>query len=84
MAATPHATPDNTLHERVLTTHELLAVVPLDRSTLWRMSQRGEFPAPIQLTSSRIGWRWSAIKQWLDEREANPPRRRAYFPRQPA
>ncbi len=43
------------------------------------MVREGRFPAPIQLTPARIGWRWSAIQLWLDEREANPVGARSYF-----
>lgn len=80
-------TPDQDL-DRIVTTRELTGsegqpgIIPLDRSTIWRMVRAGDFPAPIQLTASRIGWRWSAIKHWLDAREANPPKPRAYFGRQ--
>jgi prophage regulatory protein len=56
--------------DRILEPKELLERIPLDRSTLYRMVQEGRFPAPIQLTTSRIGWRWSAIVRWLGEREA--------------
>jgi prophage regulatory protein len=65
--------------ERILETRELLERIPLDRSTIWRMVQEGRFPAPIQLTTFRIGWRWSAVLQWLSEREKNPLERRAFF-----
>jgi prophage regulatory protein len=65
--------------ERILTTEELTRRVPLTRVTIWRMVQEGRFPAPIQLTSSRIGWRWSAVLEWLAQREQHPERRRAFF-----
>lgn len=67
--------------ERVLTTEELLKRVPLDRSTIWRMSREGRFPKPIQLTPGRIGWRWSAVLAWLKDREENPEKARTYFNR---
>jgi prophage regulatory protein len=78
---TKHATTNDTADERILETSELLERVPLDRSTIWRMVQEGRFPKPIQLTRSRIGWRWSAVLAWLAEREANPVEARPYFGR---
>ena len=66
-------------NDRVLTTRELLEKIPLDRSTLWRMSREGRFIKPIHLTRSRIGWRWSSVLAWLSEREAHPVARRQYF-----
>ena len=65
--------------ERIITCEELLERIPLDRSTLWRMAREGRFPKPIQLTPSRIGWRWTAVLAWLADREANPVEARAYF-----
>jgi prophage regulatory protein len=67
--------------ERILSTAEVLARIPLDRTTLWRMCREGTFPRPIQLTRSRIGWRWSLIAAWLAEREADPIEPREYFGR---
>jgi prophage regulatory protein len=70
--------------ERILTTEELTRRVPLTRITIWRMVRQGRFPAPIQLTSSRIGWRLSAVLDWLNEREQHPERRRPFFGRDDA
>lgn len=67
--------------DRILTTRELLERIPLDRSTIWRMVKERRFPAPIQLTTSRIGWRWSAVAAWLEERERHQISRRPYFGR---
>jgi prophage regulatory protein len=68
-------------NERVVTTAELVERVPLDRSTIWRLAREGRFPRPIQLTSSRIGWRWSAVLAWLADREAHPVETRTYYRR---
>jgi predicted DNA-binding transcriptional regulator AlpA len=67
--------------DRILTTDELLEKIPLTRVTLWRMSREGRFVKPIQLTSSRIGWRWSSVLAWLAEREKHPVTSREYFGR---
>jgi predicted DNA-binding transcriptional regulator AlpA len=74
---------NRTADDRVLTTREVLDRIPLDRSTLWRMCHEGRFPKPIQLTRSRIGWRWSTVAAWLDERERDPLPSRGYFGRSP-
>lgn len=78
---TPTAPPTGSELERIVTAEELLERIPLDRSTIWRMCRDGRFPAPIQLTPSRIGWRWSAVLAWLDDREANPVEARLYYRR---
>jgi prophage regulatory protein len=69
------------IDEQLLTTKELLARVPLNRSTIWRMVDEGRFPRPIHITSNRNVWRLSTVLQWLIEREANPITPRAYFGR---
>jgi len=65
--------------DRLMTTREVLAKIPLDRSTLWRLSQQGKFPRPIQITPSRIAWRLSSILKWISERESHPAAARRYF-----
>jgi predicted DNA-binding transcriptional regulator AlpA len=68
--------------ERILTTSEVLARIPINRSTLWRMSQSGRFPPPIQISPARVGWRLSAVLDWIDERERKPAKSRCYFGRE--
>jgi predicted DNA-binding transcriptional regulator AlpA/predicted RNase H-like HicB family nuclease len=68
-----------TSDDRIVTTKELLAHIPLTRQTIWRMVREGRFPPPIRLTSSRVGWRWSAVVAWLQEREKRPLASRRYF-----
>jgi prophage regulatory protein len=75
--AKPLITPKS--DDRVLSTKELLARIPFNRSTIWKMVREGRFPKPIQLSPARIGWRWSAIVAWLDERERDPLASRSYF-----
>jgi prophage regulatory protein len=70
---------DNAADERIVECEELATRLTLDRTTLWRMVREGRFPKPIQLTASRIGWRWSAVLAWLADREANPVEARTYY-----
>ena len=72
--------PEPLTDDRVPTTAQLLERLPISRVQLWRMAREGRFPAPVRLTSARIGWRWSAILAWLRERERHPLDRRPYFP----
>lgn len=57
-------TPSNQL-ERILSTQEVQHLTNLSRTTIWRMERLGKFPARIQLSSTRIGWRNSEIQGWL-------------------
>jgi prophage regulatory protein len=75
----------NDVDERIVSQTELSERLTLNRATIWRMVREGRFPPPVQLTSSRIGWRWSVVLDWLEQREAHPERRRVFFghPSQP-
>src|SRR3954467_3428739 len=42
----------------------------LSRTTRWRLVRAGKFPKPVRLTEHAIGWRESAIEEWLASREA--------------
>jgi prophage regulatory protein len=43
--------------------------VPLSRSTIWRLIQKGEFPAAIRLTGGHaVGWREDLVDAWLRQR----------------
>lgn len=47
---------------------EVLAVVPLGASTMWRMIAAGEFPKPIRLTPRTVAWRASDVRAWIEAR----------------
>jgi len=64
--------------ERLVGTREVLERIPIHRSTLNEMIKTKRFPAPLQLTESKLFWRWSAILEWLDEREKHPVKRRTF------
>lgn len=65
--------------DRILTTKEVLARIPLDRSTLFVWSRDGKFPKPLRLGSHRIGWRLSAVMRWIEDAETHPITARVYF-----
>jgi prophage regulatory protein len=65
--------------DQLVVDKDLDALMPLHRSTRWRMARDGKFPRPIQITPARKAWRLSDIRQWLADREANPVAPRAYF-----
>ncbi len=57
--------------DRMLSRLEVEERTGLSRTTLWRRLRNGEFPLPLKLGSSKIGWLESEIKAWL----ATRPRR---------
>lgn len=51
--------------ERILSTQEVQRLTNLSRTTLWRLERAGKFPARVQLSSTRIGWRHTEVQSWL-------------------
>ena len=42
--------------------------VDLDRTTIWRMIQRGDFPEPVKTSPGRVAFKLSAVEQWIEDR----------------
>jgi predicted DNA-binding transcriptional regulator AlpA len=53
---------------RVLTKPQTLKMLGLSSRTWDRLIARGETPPKIQISTNRIGYRVSDLKQWLDRR----------------
>ena len=51
--------------ERILSAHEVQRLTNLSRTTLWRLERAGKFPARVQLSVTRIGWRHTEVQGWL-------------------
>ena len=47
---------------------ELLRILPISRSTLWRLRRGGRFPAAVQLTARRIAYRRDEVEEWMNSR----------------
>jgi prophage regulatory protein len=58
------------VEDRIVLWPELASIVPLSRVTIWQMRRRGDFPAPIQLSPNRVGWRLSEVRAWIASRKA--------------
>ncbi len=52
----------------ILRRRQVEARVGLSRSTIYAMIRRGEFPAPVRLTTYAVGWKESDIDRWLASR----------------
>lgn len=60
--------PDNVSPERIIRTKELLTLTGLSRTTIWRMEKAGTFPKRVNLGEASIGWRWSEVNTWINNR----------------
>ncbi len=47
---------------------QLDQIVPISRSTRWRMRKRGEFPKPAKISPGLNGTPKEIIHQWIAER----------------
>ena len=56
--------------QAILREPEVLALIGLSRTSLWRRRQAGDFPAPVRLGgrgSRAVGWRRADVERWLAE-----------------
>ena len=53
--------------EKLLRIKQILEIVPLGKSTVWKMVAEGNFPQPIKLTERCTAWRESEVQQWMEE-----------------
>lgn len=47
----------------------VLELTGLSSATLYRWMSQGLFPRPVRLGPNSVGWRESAIREWLESRE---------------
>jgi len=47
---------------------EVLALVGLGYTTVWRLERAGSFPARKQLSVGRVGWLRSEVEKWIENR----------------
>jgi prophage regulatory protein len=53
---------------RILNARQVREIVGLDRTTVWRLIRRKEFPPSIQLSPGRVGWVEAEVVEWINER----------------
>ena len=59
--------------DRIVRRKELLSLLGLSESSLYRRIKSGDFPPPVRLGGPgtlAVGWRLSTVKQWIKERPA--------------
>ena len=44
---------------------QVLALVPVSKSTLWRRVQAGTFPPPLKLSERVTVWRAEEVQAWM-------------------
>jgi prophage regulatory protein len=54
-------------HRRILRWKQLKEIVPLDRTTIWRKVQTGQFPEPVKLSERAAGWHEEDVRAWINK-----------------
>lgn len=54
--------------DRILRTKEVVDMIGLSRTTIWRLEQKGQFPQRVTLGENSVGWLKSDINEWLKNR----------------
>lgn len=49
---------------------QVLALVPVSKSTLWRRVQARTFPQPVKLSARVTAWRAEDLRQWIRDAAA--------------
>ncbi|MBW2187323.1 MAG: AlpA family phage regulatory protein [Deltaproteobacteria bacterium] len=52
--------------KRLLRIKQVLEIIPLGKSTVWKMVAEGKFPQPIKLSERCTAWRESDVVAWMD------------------
>jgi len=50
---------------------QVLALVPVSKSTFWRHVSAGTFPAPVKLSLRVTAWRVEDIRDWIAEKSTS-------------
>jgi prophage regulatory protein len=57
---------------RFYSTRYVLDVTTLSRTSLWKLTKAGRFPAPVRLTPGKAAYPADAVDAWLAARQASP------------
>lgn len=50
---------------RFIRTRQVLEMIGVGRTTLWKMVQAGAFPRPVRITERSSGYLLEAVEQWM-------------------
>lgn len=66
MNTTTHSTATADPAPLLLTAQEVVQMLSVSKSTLWRMRDSGKLPAPIRV-GGIVRWRASDIQRWVEQ-----------------
>lgn len=53
---------------RFIRPKDVLDLVGLSRTTLWRLCRDGAFPRPVRLSAGRSAFVYEAVQEWMEQR----------------
>ena len=56
------------MQSQLLTLAEVLKITSVSRSTIYRLMALGTFPAPLNISTQRVGWDKAEVEQWMRDR----------------
>lgn len=56
---------------QIIKTQELVQLLSISTTTLWRLRKENRFPEPIKLTERLIGWKIETIENWINDNAPN-------------
>lgn len=56
--------------QRFVSRQELLRLLGISASTLWRMQRDGVISAPVRVSPGRVAWPLEVIERWMADRRA--------------
>ncbi len=54
----------------LLSFDDLQRIVPLSRTTIWRLERQGDFPRRIRIGPNRVAWVETEVEAWINDRLA--------------
>jgi prophage regulatory protein len=54
--------------DRLLKVDDVITRLGVSRSTIWRLTQSGDFPRPVAISPGRKGWLKSQVDAWIASR----------------
>lgn len=55
--------------EKLYSRKDVLAIIPLSATTIWRLEKAGKFPNRRQISPGKVGYLASEIDEWAASRQ---------------
>lgn len=66
------------METEIIRVSDVTRITGYSRSTIKRKIAANEFPGPIIVTPNDSRWDLAEIRKWIDDRRANPIKKRAF------